>query len=262
MCRLLGVVSGQNTRFRFTLEEAPRSLSKLSTEHPHGWGVAVFNEQIGWLFQKHTGRAADHPRFREVAECSGALLLAHIRKRTVGPESEENTHPFKHGRWIFAHNGTIKDLAFLRAQVSEDRKRSIMGETDSELLFAFLLTKLDRAGLTDRRASSETDGVLKEAVHELWDRADLGPSNFLLTDGEALYAHRNGRELFLLQNTRPEPVRASWEPGALFEAGGPKDRSTILIASERITDDDGWVALEETSLIRVDRRRPPNWSVV
>ena len=40
MCRLLGIVSSERTSFHFSLQAAPRSLASLSSEHPHGWGIA------------------------------------------------------------------------------------------------------------------------------------------------------------------------------------------------------------------------------
>jgi glutamine amidotransferase len=34
-------------------------------------------------------------------------VLAHLRRATVGRVALENTHPFCHGSWVFAHNGTL-----------------------------------------------------------------------------------------------------------------------------------------------------------
>ena len=72
-------------------------------------------------------------------------IVAHIRKATQGRVALENTHPFVRelwGRyWVFAHNGTIKDQAFLRARTSPARLGELRGETDSELFFAFLLSR-------------------------------------------------------------------------------------------------------------------------
>src|SRR5687767_14363715 len=142
MCRLLGIVSSEPTEFRIVLKEAPRSMAALSRDHPDGWGLAVYEEQraIGWRLHKGTLCASEDDEFHKLAVGSrGEMLVAHIRQRTVGVTSLENTHPFHNGRWVFAHNGTIKDQDFLRVRISSARREEIRGQTDSELLFAYLL---------------------------------------------------------------------------------------------------------------------------
>src|SRR5690349_717627 len=100
MCRLLGVVSSECVDYRVALHQAPRSLAALSSEHPHGWGVAVHNSSEGWTLQKSVACARDDTRFQQIAAAyQGQVLIAHIRKRTVGPIALENTHPFQRGRW-------------------------------------------------------------------------------------------------------------------------------------------------------------------
>ena len=38
------------------------------------------------------------------------LFLAHIRAATGTPVEQTNCHPFRHGRWLFMHNGFIDEL--------------------------------------------------------------------------------------------------------------------------------------------------------
>ena len=70
-----------------------------------------------------------------------------MRQKTVGPTRLENTHPFVSDGWVFAHNGTIQHQDALRARCSGRRLREITGDTDSELFFAYVLTRLDENGL-------------------------------------------------------------------------------------------------------------------
>ncbi|MEA2748100.1 MAG: hypothetical protein QOI41_2243, partial [Myxococcales bacterium] len=159
MCRLLGIVASELTEFGLGLTEAPRCLAKLSREHRDGWGIAVHRSGDGaqdhaqdhaqrWTLHKGTEPAVEDQRFHELAARSrGHLLVAHIRQKTVGPTRLENTHPFVSDGWVFAHNGTIQHQDGLRAGCSGRRLRAITGDTDSELFFAYLLTRMDERGL-------------------------------------------------------------------------------------------------------------------
>ncbi|MSP62581.1 MAG: class II glutamine amidotransferase [Myxococcales bacterium] len=262
MCRLLGVISSEHTDFRLSLREAPRSLASLSREHPHGWGIAVFTDGAGWELQKAAACAHEDDRFHEVAAGSrGTLLIAHVRKGTVGPVTLENTHPFRSGRWVFAHNGTIDDFAHLQSRISPARRDEVGGETDSELLFAFLLTRLDEANAAGAPADQATDAALVAAVRALHEHPTLGASNFFLSDGEALYVHRAGRTLFLLERAPGDAVRVrrrSDETGAVIETPWSARRRAILIASEHITDEP-WQEIPEPALLRIDRSPLPSW---
>src|SRR4051812_38576669 len=149
MCRLIGIIASEATEFGLCLTEAPRCLARLSREHPDGWGLAIHDDASGWAVHKGTERAHDDGRFHELAGCSrGQMLVAHVRQKTVGPTKIENTHPFERDGWVFAHNGTIKSIDILREGTSPKRLAEITGDTDSELLFAYLLTRLDANGLT------------------------------------------------------------------------------------------------------------------
>src|SRR5271166_3669414 len=157
MCRLLGIASSEPTDFKIVLREAPRSLAALSREHRDGWGLAVYDDGAGWSIEKGVACAGEDERFHRLAVGSrGWVLVSHVRQKTVGETSLVNTHPFHRGRWVFAHNGTVKDVAWLRAHTSTHREAEVQGETDSERLFAWLLTRLDEAGVTHHAASSAT----------------------------------------------------------------------------------------------------------
>lgn len=262
MCRLLGIVSSECTCFRLALHEAPRSLAHLSREHRHGWGVGVWSDAAGWALQKRPGCAHEDAQFHAVAAGSrGEVLLAHVRLRTVGPETYENTHPFRRGRWLFAHNGTIKDQGFLREHASAARLAELEGETDSELFFAYLLSRLDAAGLTGFPATPLTDLVLASAMDAALARPEFGACNFLLTDGRTLWAHRHGRTLFLLEKDPGDAVRttrASTTTGITIETPWSPRRHAVFVASEALTDEP-WLPLPEGTLLRIDRLPETRW---
>ena len=266
MCRLLGIVASEPTEFRIVLKEAPRSMATLSRQHPDGWGLAIYDDvpDAEWVIHKSTQCAQDDERFHSLAVGSrGEILVAHIRQRTVGHSTLENTHPFQRGRWVFAHNGTIKDLAFLRERSSAERLAEIAGQTDSELFFTYLLTALDRAGLSDADASLATDAVIRTAMRELRARPDFGACNFLLSEGRSSYAHRFGRSLFLLERSPSDRVVAMRETkeGVMVQTPWSQRRQAVIIASERLTDEP-WQEVPEGTLLRVARRPMPSWRLV
>jgi glutamine amidotransferase len=276
MCRLVGIVASEVTEFGLVLREAPRSLARLSNEHPDGWGVAAHGgpysippppseesrHEGGWRIHKGTERASTCSRFQALASRSaGTVLIAHIRQKTVGVTKLENTHPFLRGKWVFAHNGTIQDQPSVRAGISPARLAEIRGETDSEALFAYLLTRLDAAGLgqvpENAGAREAATNVLAAATEELRARK-VGAFNFLLSNGSSCFVHRFGRSLFLLERT-PDPAPSS---GTTLGAGAERTetwrprRRAVLVASERLTDEP-WRELPEGTLLRVDRDPAP-----
>ena len=270
MCRLVGVIASELTEFGVVLKEAPRSLARLSREHPDGWGIAAHGHpdtipppsarsphDAVWRVHKGTDPAGACDRFLEIASRSaGTVLVAHVRQKTVGPTRIENTHPFVQSGWVFAHNGTLVDHASLRAATLPDRLAKVAGDTDSEVLFAYLLSKLDEAGVSSLRANSgardRATRVLSDVTRELREKK-AGAFNFILSDGDVCFVHRFGRSLFLLErrpHVRDESrrdVTASWTPR----------KHAVLIASERLTDEP-WSELAEGTLLRIDRRPEPS----
>jgi predicted glutamine amidotransferase len=273
MCRLVGIVASEVTEFGLVLKEAPRSLARLSREHPDGWGIAAHGGPGSipppsehsphhgvWRVHKGTNPAGECARFLDIASRSaGTVLIAHVRQKTVGPTSIDNTHPFVRSGWVFAHNGTLKEHAALRAEISRERLAQVQGDTDSEVLFAFLLTRLDAAGLSRvthcPQAREATTQLLATTTDELRTR-NVGAFNFLLSDGASCFVHRFGRSLYLLE--RGERMDQSGErPTAEFaQASSTPRRRAVLVASERLTEEE-WTEVPDGSLFRLDRGPAP-----
>jgi predicted glutamine amidotransferase len=265
MCRLVGIVSSEPTDFKIVLHEAPRSMAALSREHRDGWGIAVFDDEAGgWCVDKGIACASEDERFHQLAVGSrGELLVSHIRQKTVGETSLVNTHPFERGPWVFAHNGTINDVAWLQKQSSRERLSEVGGETDSELLFAWLLTCLDEAGIAGEPASQATDLALGAATRVAREHAGFGAFNFLLSDGTTTYAHRLGRSMYLLDRGPRDEVRTrrTSSDGTVLETPWSPHRQAVFIASERMTEEP-WQQVEEGSLLRIDRGPAPHWRLL
>ncbi|HEY4183242.1 MAG TPA: class II glutamine amidotransferase [Kofleriaceae bacterium] len=221
MCRMVGLVAANPVFTRGLLRDAPRSLWALSREHPDGWGVAV-REASEWTVHRGTACAQTSPEYDTLAATTHArVLIAHVRQRTVGETSLLNTHPFRRGGYVFAHNGTVTALPALAARTSAERAAEITGDTDSERLFAFLATRIDEVG--------DVETALTLAVRELHAIDAVGSVNFLFSCGRRVYAHRLGRSLFAL-------VRQ-----------GERRTPAVVIASEQLTDE-AWAELPDRTL--------------
>jgi predicted glutamine amidotransferase len=268
MCRLLGIVASELTEFGLGLTRAPRCLATLSREHRDGWGIAIHDAnhaarlgEHAWDLHRGTAPAVEDHRFHELAAHSrGHMLVAHVRQKTVGPTRLENTHPFVRDGWVFAHNGTIQETDTLRAGCSGRRLREIAGDTDSELFFAYVLTRLDEQSLL--RLDDEPSRTLAtELVHEVTGElraARIGAFNFLLSDGKTTFAHRFGRSLFVLERGPSDPVREQRAvgPGAAIMTRWTPRRQAVFVASERITDEP-WREVPDGTLMRIERTPAP-----
>jgi Glutamine amidotransferase domain len=82
---------------------------------------------------------------------SSNCIMAHVRAASKGTGiSHQNCHPFKAGRLMFCHNGRVFEFFRFRRRfkelLSDEAYNSIMGTTDSEVIFALLLTYLAKDG--------------------------------------------------------------------------------------------------------------------
>jgi glutamine amidotransferase len=199
MCRMFGLVAARAV----ALADLLAAARTWGREHRDGWGVAIHDGD--WRLDRDTASAACCARFAALVTSEARLAIAHVRKKTVGDTSLANTHPFSRGRFVFAHNGTVPDLAALAARTAPEHAAAIAGDTDSERLFAFVLTHIDEAGDVARGIAA--------AVRSLHAIADAGSASFLMSCGSRLYAHRLGRALFTLSRrdatfVASEPVTA------------------------------------------------------
>lgn len=262
MCRLVGIIASEPTEFALVLKEAPRSLATLSREHKDGWGIAVHDQAAhGWTISRGTETADSDDRFHEIAAGSrGQVLVAHVRQKTVGSTRIENTHPFARDGWVFAHNGTISECKGLSEGASAKRLGEITGDTDSELLFAYLLTQLDRHDLlrVETEDARDAASALLDAVTAELRAARIGAFNFLLSNGDTCFAHRFGRSLYTLERTPTDPTRErrTLTQDTTLMTRWTSRRQAVFIASERITDEP-WQELPDGALVRIDRVPSP-----
>src|SRR4051812_18822730 len=86
------------------------------------------------------GPAWNDTNLRELARStSSGHFFAHIRASTGTAVQQTNSHPFRYDRWLWMHNGAIKDFRMLKRDlvmaVDPERYPFIAGSTDSEVMF-------------------------------------------------------------------------------------------------------------------------------
>ena len=94
---------------------------------------------------RSTHPAWNDRNLRELAaSISSPLFFSHIRASTGTAIQETNTHPFRHGKWLWMHNGAIRGYETVMRElgfaVDPSLFPSIEGTTDSETMFYLALT--------------------------------------------------------------------------------------------------------------------------
>ena len=241
MCQLLGLNANTPTDLVFSFT----GFSTRASEHKDGFGIAFF-EGAGVRLFVDAQDARDSPvaemvRRYPIKSCS---ILAHIRKATQGGVALENTHPFGRelwGRyWVFAHNGNLADYApRLHASFRP------VGQTDSERAFCWLMQELAKA-----HASLPPVAELTATLRELARvPAAHGSFNFLLSNGQALWAHCSTRLHHLVRQAPFRSARLQDEDVSVnfAQATTPSDRVAVIV-TEPLTLDETWTAFEPGEL--------------
>ena len=259
MCELFAVSSKKPTAITYSLEEFSRNGSKLR-HNRDGWGIAFARDLDAFLI-KEAQPAADSiwAQFTAGHPIETQAAIAHVRYATRGLHTMENTHPFRRvmGRrtHLFAHNGTMKGIE--EAVDSRALQHQPIGETDSELAFCTLLSRLEPLYGADQNPSLDSRvEVFAELCSEM---KQLGSSNFLYHDGEVLFAHAHKRIYEEDgKHVGPKPpglqMKRCWTCTFQDEVvcSGLKvdlpDHQTILLASVPL-DDHGWEELEQGCIL-------------
>ena len=219
MCRWLGYF-GDPLRMEELVYNTSHSLIEQSrsarfTSHltnADGFGVGWYGTADAPGVYRSVAPAWSDRNLQEIcAQIESPLFLAHVRATTGTPVQQTNCHPFRHGRWIFVHNGYIDDYARLRRDlmlaVDPELFSHIEGTTDSELLFFLALT----FGLDDEPLPAlERMAGFVEATGREHGVAEPLQMTIGASNGERLYAVRyasGGVENSLYVSNDPHDVR-------------------------------------------------------
>jgi glutamine amidotransferase len=224
----------------------PRTLDALFVHAPHSLYHQAYAPKdqasgsvnadgfgVGWFDLDRRPEPALHKSARSIwadrsfASFSGLVAsgaaVAVVRGATApAPVEDSGAQPFAIGRWLFAHNGAVEEFRTgvstrLRRTLTERRDAEILSASDSEILFALILDRLD-AGTDPAEAVAAT-------VRQVAD-AEGGRLNLLLTDGHRLIATRWGDALSVLD-----------------------DGDSLHVASEPFDDDPLWASVPDRHLL-------------
>jgi predicted glutamine amidotransferase len=267
MCRLFGALGSGPMDLESHLVSSETSLLAQSNAYDKriqgdGWGLGCYPETGKPGLDLSTGAIFEEKaRFSAaVGKASGPVVIGHIREASNPmnlPRDRllriENQQPFTDGKWIFAHNGTLKLPAETLGKMGR-YKDMMRGQNDSEVFFWLLMSRLEKT----RSVREALAGSLK-TIMEAWEEAPAEKReearvpyvslNFMLTDGKKLYAvckydgHRpKHQDNWLIAVDPPRPLL---EMCYRLEPGG----KCLVVASERTEPGGEWVPLRDGSLL-------------
>ena len=235
MCRFLAYLGAERT-LESLLVDPPHSLLRQCWE-PRRQVSGVVNADgfgVGWydaarrpepaLYRSVLPMWADRSFLSLAGVVASGAVVAAVRSATPPlPTEVSATPPFAAGRWLFAHNGAVAGFrdgaaARLRRTLSERREAGIAGPTDSEVVFAMVLDRLD-TGASPAEA-------LAAAVHAVGAVTGVSSRlNLVLSDGERVAATACGDSLFV------------------------RDDGAVVVASEPFDEEAGWREMPDGTVV-------------
>jgi predicted glutamine amidotransferase len=275
MCQLLGMNCATPTDVTFSFTGFAKR-GGVTDHHADGWGIAFFEDKACRLFIDHQSSASS-----PIAELvkrypiKSKNTIAHIRKATQGRILLENCHPFQRelwGRhWIFAHNGDLQreplgevpagavvddaiaagtpTLAVQPTQFEPALSGTFapVGTTDSEYAFCAILQGLRERFPDAQPALPELFEAIEVLTREI---SRHGVFNFLLSNGQALFAHCSTHLHYLVRQWPFSTAHLIDEDMTVDFANytTPEDRVAV-IATQPLTDNEVWTRLEPGELV-------------
>src|SRR3954454_2864906 len=127
------------------VDQSLHSRMGAETTNGDGFGLGWYGAGDGPALYHSVAPAWADANLRDLARhIESPLFLAHIRAAIGSPVQQTNCHPYRHGRWLFVHNGFLDGFSEMHLHlvlaVDPSFFSAIRGSTDSELLFYLALT--------------------------------------------------------------------------------------------------------------------------
>ena len=246
MCQLLGMNCNVPTDICFSFEGF-HVRGGLTDHHRDGWGIAFF-EGRGCRVFLDSKATIESPLTDIVRKypIHSKNVIAHIRKATQGHVALENCHPFQRelwGRyWIFAHNGNLENFHPEKFELFRP-----VGQTDSEQAFCHLLERISREFPGGYPGSLEIYRFLGKVAGDI---SSFGTFNFLLSNGEFLFAYCSTKLYYLVRKAPFGDAHLIDQDITVdFSQVAGKNDKVAVIASAPLTDNEAWIALTPGQLL-------------
>ena len=232
------------------IDQSLHSQLGAETTNGDGFGIGWYGEGDSPGVFHSIEPAWNDRNLRELAaHVRSPLVFAHIRASSGTPVQQTNCHPFRHGNWLWMHNGAISDFQLvkrdLQAAVDPELYPEIEGSTDSETFFYLALTH----GLEDdpARAVQEAVGLIEETGRRHGVKHPI-QMTVATTDGERLWAFRyssEGKSRSLFFSTKLETLRALYPDNAQLQ--GLSDETRLVVSEPLGTLPGAWNEVPESS---------------
>ena len=232
------------------IDQSLHSRLGVETTNGDGFGVGWYFAQDVPVLYKNTEPAWNDRNLRELARSIRAgLVFAHIRASTGTPVQRSNCHPFRRGKWLWMHNGSIAGFPEVKREltlaVDPSLYAGIEGSTDSETFFFLALT----LGLEhDPPAGVEHAVELIERIGRSRGIKYPVQMTIAVSDGQSIWAFRyssENRSRSLFYSTRMATLRAQYPDNPAFQELSDETR---LVVSEPLGDLAGaWNEVPESS---------------
>lgn len=213
MCELLGISSAR----KVDCNDLLNPFFSHASEHPDGWGLARFyGNSVSLEKEPVSALESVYLKNRLTDEIREDILIAHIRKASVGNLSYQNSHPFARrdasGRlWTLAHNGTI-----FESPVLEPYAQLQNGSTDSERILYYLVDRINAGGNPGALSAEERFSIVEDVIRSITPKNMV---NLLIYDGDLFYVHANRKDSLHMLKREDSVVistkalsQTGWEP--------------------------------------------------
>jgi predicted glutamine amidotransferase len=233
------------------IDQSRHARMGVDTTNGDGFGVGWYNAdtQTPAVFRSIEPAWNDRNLREVTGHVRSPLFLAHIRASTGTAVQQTNCHPFRHGEWLWVHNGLVRDFHLIKRDlalaVDESLYADMEGSADSEMLFYLALT----FGLEDDppKAVERMVGFVEDVGHrhgvEHPIQMTIGTS-----DGKSLWAFRYSSERdsrTLFYSTDMRTVREMYPERPRLQEVSDETR---IIVSEPLVDLPGaWNEVPESS---------------
>ena len=222
------------------LRQSLRAEQAKAVTHGDGFGIGWYGDRAEPGVYREVMPAWSDDNLMALSQTlSSRLFFAHVRAATAGGLARQNCHPFRHGKWLFMHNGQIGGYCALRRTLESWLPDALYaarhGATDSELLFLLALGRIEQGAPADEAMLS----VLDDTMALMRERGIAAPLRFaaVLADGERLHAFR---------------FASDGKPPTLYLR---RCKGGTIIASEPLCESKSdWQLLPDGAVVTVDSR--------